>query len=146
MRERSRGGAVAFIALTRPKWLSVKELELRMSRSSRLAYSTETGSICSRCGQPRPDCTCVSGSSSDEPVPEKITARLRIEKSGRKGKTVTIVDGLPANGPFLDQLAKELKKACGSGGTVATSRVEIQGDHRDKLRIQLRKKGWAVKG
>lgn len=79
-------------------------------------------------------------------MPERITARLRIERSGRKGKTVTVVDGLPRNSEFLDDLASELKKACGSGGTAQEASVEIQGDHRDRLRKLLRGKGWTVKG
>ena len=73
-------------------------------------------------------------------------AKLRIEKSGRKGKTVTVVDGLPRNEAFLKKLAKELKAACGSGGSAHESHVEIQGDHRDRLRDVLSKKGWQVKG
>jgi translation initiation factor 1 len=79
-------------------------------------------------------------------VPDRVVARLRIEKAGRRGKTVTVVEGLPRNREFLRALAAELKRACGSGGTVDEDRVEIQGDHRDKLRELLREKGWVVKG
>jgi translation initiation factor 1 len=79
-------------------------------------------------------------------VPERVTAKLRIERSGRKGKTVTVVDGLPRNQGFLQDLAKELKTACGTGGTALEDRVEVQGDHRDKVRDRLRGKGWTVKG
>ena len=75
-----------------------------------------------------------------------MTARLRIEKAGRKGKTVTVVEGLPRNRTFLAELAKELKRACGSGGTAVEDRVEIQGDHRAALRDRLAAKGWVVKG
>jgi len=69
-----------------------------------------------------------------------------IERSGRRGKTVTVVYGLPRNREFLRSLAVELKRACGSGGTVAEDRVEVQGDHRDRLRGLLAGKGWTVKG
>jgi translation initiation factor 1 len=82
----------------------------------------------------------------DQAVPEKITARLRIEKAGRKGKTVTVVESLPRNRAFLKDLAGELKRACGSGGKTGETHVEIQGDHREKLRELLRSKGWIVKG
>ena len=75
-----------------------------------------------------------------------MTARLRIEKAGRKGKTVTVVEGLPRNPAFLKDLAAELKRVCGSGGTAAEDRVEIQGDHLEKLRRVLAGKGWVVKG
>jgi translation initiation factor 1 len=84
--------------------------------------------------------------AEEDRVPDRITARLRIEKAGRKGKTVTVVEGLPKNREFLKQLTGELKKACGSGGTTGESHVEIQGDHRDTLRTLLGRKGWVVKG
>ena len=75
-----------------------------------------------------------------------MIARLRIEKAGRRGKTVTVVESLPRNSAFLKQLAGELKRACGSGGKAGESHVEIQGDHRDRLRTLLEAKGWRVKG
>jgi len=111
---------------------------------SRPVYSTDKGRLCARCGWPEKDCRCAA--SLDEPVPERVVAKLRIERSGRKGKTVTVVDGLPRNDAFLADLAKELKKACGSGGTATESTVEIQGDRRDRVREVLAKKGWVVKG
>ena len=79
-------------------------------------------------------------------MPASVVARLRIEKAGRGGKTVTVVDGLPRNPPFLKALAAELKRACGTGGTGGETSVEIQGDHRDTLRALLARKGWTVKG
>jgi translation initiation factor 1 len=82
----------------------------------------------------------------EQPVPDRITARLRIEKAGRRGKTVTVVEGLPRNSVFLKGLARELKRALGSGGTVSEDRVEIQGEHLEALRGLLRGKGWSVKG
>lgn len=79
-------------------------------------------------------------------LPEKIVAKLRIEKKGRGGKTVTVVDGLPANRPFLEALARDLKRACGTGGAVAEGAVELQGDRRERLREILAAKGFTVKG
>ncbi|MCU0292159.1 MAG: hypothetical protein MUF10_09255 [Thermoanaerobaculaceae bacterium] len=107
-------------------------------------YSTEKGTLCSRCGWPVRDCRCSK--NLEEPVPARVVARLRIEKAGRGGKTVTVVDGLPRNPSFLGELATELKRSCGSGGTVGETSVEIQGDHRDTLRALLARKGWTVKG
>jgi len=75
-----------------------------------------------------------------------MVARLRIEKAGRRGKTVTVVEGLPHNRAFLKGLAAELKRACSTGGTVVENRVELQGEHREGLRDLLRRKGWVVKG
>jgi len=117
------------------------------SRSPRgTVYSTSTGSTCPRCGWPVKDCRCSSRFQVDEAVPDRPVAKLRVEKSGRSGKTVTVVDGLPKNRAFLDALAAELKRACGTGGTATESTVELQGDHRDRLRPLLAGKGWLVKG
>lgn len=59
---------------------------------------------------------------------------------------VTVVDGLPRNHDFLDALAKELKKACGTGGSVRDGTIELQGDRRERLREILAAKSFLVKG
>ena len=73
-------------------------------------------------------------------------AKLRMEKKGRGGKTVTVMYDLPNNADFLKELSQELKRACGTGGAVAENTVELQGDLRDRVRDYLMKKGWQVKG
>ena len=75
-----------------------------------------------------------------------ITAKLRMEKKGRGGKTVTVVYDLPDNAAFVKELAGELKRACGTGGSVVDNTVEIQGDQRERVRDVLLKKRWTVKG
>jgi translation initiation factor 1 len=111
----------------------------------RLVYST-TGSVCIRCGWPEQKCQCASTlASGREPVPAKVTAKLRLEKRG-SGKSVTVVDGLPNNAEHLAALAKEWKRACGTGGSVGSGSIELQGDQRERLREILEKKGWKVKG
>jgi translation initiation factor 1 len=75
-----------------------------------------------------------------------VNAVLRLEKKGRAGKSVTVVDGLPRNASFVARLAKELKAALGTGGTAKEGCVEIQGDHRERLRALLRERGFLVKG
>jgi translation initiation factor 1 len=115
-------------------------------RNARTVYSTSTGAICPRCGWPARDCKCSSQFARDEPLPARIVAKLRMEKSGRGGKTVTVVYDLPRNQPFLRELAGELKRACGAGGAVVENTVEIQGDLRERIRAILAKKGWTVKG
>lgn len=107
-------------------------------------YSTEGGLSCPTCGWPVTSCRCST--RVDQPVPDRITARLRIEKAGRRGKTVTVVESLPRNTAFLKELAGELKRACATGGKIIEDRIEIQGDHREKLRGLLAAKGWVVKG
>lgn len=115
----------------------------------RLVYSTDAGRICPGCGWPARDCKCSSKSTAVEPVPDragKIVAKLRMEKKGRGGKTVTLVFGLPRNAAFLKELAQELKRACGTGGAVVDEGVELQGDLRERVRECLEKKGFVVKG
>jgi translation initiation factor 1 len=115
--------------------------------NARTVYSTDSGRTCGKCGWPQAQCRCASNlSAAQQPIPDKIVARLSIEKARRGGKTVTVVDGLPRNETFLADVARELKRACGAGGTVAEGRVEIQGDKREELRALLGKKGWTVKG
>ena len=90
------------------------------------------------------DCRCSK--AAEEPVPARIACVLRLERKGRGGKTVTVVAGLPRNAAFLSSLASELKRACGTGGTATDETVEVQGDHRERLRPLLAGKGWSVRG
>jgi translation initiation factor 1 len=69
-----------------------------------------------------------------------------MEKTGRSGKTVTVVYDLPRNTEFLKTLAQELKRACGTGGAVGDGTIELQGELRDRVRAFLTNKGIAVKG
>jgi translation initiation factor 1 len=117
-----------------------------MPPGSRPVYSTGAGRICPTCGWPVRDCTCSSAAAKDEPVPTRIVARLRIEKKGRGGKTVTVVYDLPRNQAFLKELCGELKRTCGVGGAVVENTVEVQGDQRERVRPVLVKKAWTVKG
>jgi translation initiation factor 1 len=110
----------------------------------RVVYSTGAGRVCTGCGWPAGECRCSS--KAEERVPERPVAKLRLEKKGRAGKTVTVVDGLPRNAAFVDALAHELKRACGTGGTVRDGAVELQGDHRERAASLLSSKGFIVKG
>ena len=111
----------------------------------RIIYSSQKGRICPKCGWPADECHCSSSLPSAEPVPAKITVKLRVENAG-PAKRVTVIDGLPNNEAFLRDLAKELKKSCGAGGKAGEGFVELQGDQRERLRELLAGKGWSVKG
>ena len=122
-----------------------------MSKSSdtRMVYSTDPklNQKCERCKELRAECTC----ERDVDVKGyKFVAVLRIEKSGRAGKTVTVIDRLPKNELFLKNLTTLLKKKCGSGGsfdlTGADGVIEIQGDKREMIRTALAKEGITSKG
>jgi translation initiation factor 1 len=114
--------------------------------NARTVYSTGTGGICTGCGWPERDCKCSSRIGPEDKVPDRIVAKLRMEKSGRGGKTVTVIYGLPRNTEFLKSLTQELKRACGTGGTTTEDGIELQGDLRERVRDWLLKKGYTVKG
>lgn len=113
-------------------------------KSGRPVYATGTGRLCPGCGWPAGDCRCSK--APEEPVPARVRATLRLERKGHSGKTVTLVEGLPNNRSFLEALAQELKKACGTGGRLHDHAVELQGDQRDRLRPLLAGRGWTVRG
>lgn len=71
--------------------------------------------------------------------------RVSRDRKGRRGKTVTVVTGLPGGPTMLAELATTLKRLCGSGGTVSGDTVEIQGDHRDRVAAKLTELGHRVK-
>lgn len=108
-----------------------------------IVFSTRHGKMCPQCGAPVADCRCRTKSVSSAPG-DGIVRILRQTK-GRKGKGVTLITGVPLSGSDLDDLAKELKQRCGSGGTVKDGVIEIQGDHRETLVGELEKRGWKVK-
>jgi len=114
--------------------------------TSRTVYSTDRGRICLDCGWPESNCQCSSRRTANAPVPARIVAKLRMEKKGRGGKMVTVIDGLPRNDAFLKELAQELRRSCGTGGTVTDAGIELHGDLRERLRDVLGQKGFTVKG
>jgi translation initiation factor 1 len=118
---------------------------MRDRGNGRLVYSTNAGRICPGCGWPDDDCKC-SQRVRAALVPARIIAKLRVEKKGRGGKVVTVVDGLPDNAAFLKGLCQELKRACGTGGAVREGAVELQGDLRERIRECLLQKQFVVKG
>jgi translation initiation factor 1 len=81
-----------------------------------------------------------------QPVPP-AAAKVRVgrETSGRSGKGVSVITGLPLAGEELEALATRLKKLCGAGGAVKDGTIEVQGDHRDRLVVELVKLGYDAK-
>jgi translation initiation factor 1 len=81
------------------------------------------------------------------PTATASEARIRVgrEVSGRGGKGVSVISGLPLGAQELEALATRLKKACGAGGAVKDGTIEIQGEHRDRLVAELQKLGFEAK-
>lgn len=120
-----------------------------MSRSSdRTVYSSEQGRLCPNCGLSTSRCVCrANPRGKANPGTPEGDGIVRVGRSskGRKGKTVTSVTGVPLPADELQDLAKALKRLCGSGGTLKEGVVEIQGDHRDTLVEELERRGFVVK-
>jgi translation initiation factor 1 len=81
----------------------------------------------------------------DDLNPTAHTLKIRLEKNGRGGKTVTVIFELPINEAYFKELEKKLKNLCGTGGSFKNNMIEIQGDHREKIRHFLEKIGFKVK-
>lgn len=115
----------------------------------RLVYSTDPklNQKCLKCKELLSECTCLGEVALEDC---KFTAILRVEKKGRGGKTVTIIDRLPRNEGFLKDLTTRLKKKCGSGGTYLMDGkdgvIEIQGDKTSLVREFLVREGIKYKG
>jgi translation initiation factor 1 len=71
--------------------------------------------------------------------------KIRLEKNGRGGKQVTVIFELPRRPNDYEGLCKQLKSRCGSGGTYKDHQIEIQGDHRTKVKAHLESLGYTVK-
>jgi len=117
--------------------------------NSRLVFSTESGRICPKCGTPTDKCICRKGKPAKNTqqlsgYPDDGFVRIRRETKGRKGKTVTAILGLPLDDNDLKQFAKTLKRRCGTGGSGKDGIIVIQGDHREALFEEIKKKGYTV--
>lgn len=110
---------------------------MKSSSNGGLVYSTESGRMCPACRQPLAQCVCKAKAA---PVGDGVV-RVSRQTKGRGGKSVTLVKGLALDAAALALLGKQLRTACGSGGTVKDGVIEIQGDHCELVMEALRKQG-----
>jgi translation initiation factor 1 len=108
-------------------------------------FSTGVGRICPGCRRPAADCVCRTASGAAAGARAGAPVRVNRQTQGRAGRGVTVISGLPLTGAELEQLAGELKRRCGSGGTVRDGTIEIQGEHRDTLVAELERRGISAK-
>ncbi len=106
-----------------------------------LVYSTDSGRMCPDCRQPVAQCTCGAPVA---PTGDGVV-RVSRETKGRGGKAVTVVKGVLLDAAALAELGRQLKAACGSGGTVKDGLIEVQGDHCDRVVQLLKAQGYTVK-
>lgn len=97
---------------------------------------------CDRCGELEEDCRCEP-LPIDKVAPEKQSVRVRVDRRKHK-RMVTVVWGLDPDETDLPDLLSKLKSACGSGGSLQADQLELQGDHLEKVKIQLREIGYRV--
>jgi translation initiation factor 1 len=113
----------------------------KLSSLGGLVYSTEAGRMCPACRQPVAQCVCKQAV-----VPTGDgTVRVSRATKGRGGKAVTLVKGVALDAAGLAALGKQLKAACGTGGTVKDGVIEIQGDHIERVMAALIAQGHKVK-
>lgn len=115
---------------------------MQRRQTSAIVYTTGLGAVCPGCRRPVAECACRR--PDGRPVRDRVV-RVSREVAGRKGKGVSVIDGLSLAPEALATLAGDLKRRCGSGGTVRDGRIEIQGDHRDLLVAELAARGYQVK-
>ncbi|QIE26481.1 putative protein YciH (plasmid) [Caballeronia sp. SBC1] len=116
---------------------------MKSSAKGGLVYSTDGGRMCPECRQALAACVCKTITKA-LPVGDGVV-RVTRETKGRGGKSVTIVKGLPLDPLALGLLGKQLRTACGSGGTVKDGVIEVQGDHCERVVEALRKYGYSAK-
>jgi translation initiation factor 1 len=117
-------------------------MKSKKNKNAGIVYSTEFGQVCPKCGRPINDCICNKGNLR---VPSDGIVRIGRETKGRKGSGVTVITGVPLDDKGLKSIAKQLKQKCGTGGTVKSGTIEIQGNHRDLLKQELSRLGYTVK-
>ena len=111
-----------------------------------IVYRSDVGRICPGCRRPVAQCACKDArGKAARPGTATGTVRVSRTTQGRGGKVVSVITGLPPGDRDLAALAAELKKRCGSGGTVREGVIEIQGEHRDTLVAELVKRGYAAR-
>jgi len=110
---------------------------------SRLVYSTEGGRTCPACRQPLASCRCAERARAQPQGDGRV--RVSREKQGRGGKTVTVVRGLALDADALAALGKQLRAACGAGGTARDGVLEVQGDHVERVLAFLAQQGHAAR-
>ena len=111
---------------------SIDETKTKQKNSDQsLVYSTDGGKI-----TPTKNITIT---------PSDGYAKVRRETKGRKGKGVITISGLGLDNKALKELAKKLKKTCGTGGSVVGEVIEVQGDKREEIKSVLEKNGFKVK-
>jgi len=93
--------------------------------------------ICTVCGLPKELCMCEEIAREQQQI--KIYTDTR-----RYGKVVTVVEGFNSTDIDLVELARKLKNKCAAGGTSKDGRIELQGEHKKKVKAALTEMGFTI--
>jgi len=121
----------------------MKNTTIRNGATSRLVYSTETGRTCPECSHALSECVCKARAKAQALGDGAV--RVSRQTKGRGGKSVTVVKGLALEADALASLGKQLRTACGAGGTVKDGVIEVQGDHAAVILEALVRQGYKAK-
>lgn len=120
-----------------------------------VVYDSDLGRICPACQKPARGCICRGNKAGPQSAHKRVvpqsapkndgTVRVSRDRRNRRGKTVTVVTGVPGHPAALEELATQLKRLCGCGGTAKDGVIEIQGDHRDLVLSKLIEMGYKAK-
>jgi translation initiation factor 1 len=116
---------------------------MKSSSNGGLVYSTDGGRMCPECRRPLSECICQAKAQAVT-IGDGVV-RVSRQTKGRGGKSVTLIKGLALDPIALALLGKQLRTACGSGGTVKDGVIEVQGDHCELVVEALRKLGHNAK-
>jgi translation initiation factor 1 len=114
---------------------------MKSSSKGGLVYSTELGRTCPECRNALAQCVCKAKAA---PAGDGVV-RVSRQTKGRGGKSVTVVKGLALDPLALASLGKQLRTACGCGGTVKDGVIEVQGDHCELVMDVLKQHGHSAK-
>jgi translation initiation factor 1 len=112
---------------------------MRNNSNGGLVYSTEVGRTCPACRHSLAQCSCVAHAKAA--LAGDGVVRVSRQTKGRGGKCVTLIKGLALDSLALALLGKQLRTACGCGGTVKDGVIEIQGDHCELVKAMLEQHG-----
>ena len=112
------------------------------SQAAGLVYSTESGRMCPACRQALALCICKQ---TQPPIKTDGVVRVSLDSKGRGGKSVTVITGVALDSVALALLGKQLRGACGSGGTTKDGVIEVQGNHCAAVALALEKLHFKVK-
>lgn len=107
---------------------------------SRLVFDSDAGRTCPTCEQVLDACSCGGEAALEG------DGIVRIRREVRRGKPMTVAEGIPLPAAEVKALAKTLKKKCGVGGSSGPQLIELQGDQREALRTALEQRGFEVRG